>query len=178
MNHALTYFNNVRLPPTALLGSLEKPTSLYASLMQAISRVAVGTIALGCLSIPFMQCYATIGTMYSLRRTVGSPDNRQPILQFRTQQLPILTATAQTFVMSAFAQWATKAFCDSNIEWRVRHGIAAVLKAIGVQHSQAACLAVSERCGAQGLFAHNQMTVLHVSSSVTVDVLTPISLTL
>ena len=164
--HALTTFSHVRLPRSALLGSLEKPANMHANLMDIIWRVAIGTMALGCVALPFMQCYATIGTMYSLRRVIGNgtaPSPRTPILTFRTQQAPILTVAANAYVMQAFQRWAVGRFCDGRVDSRVRHGIAAIFKAVMVQHSQQGALSVSERCGAQGLFAHNQMTSLHVS---------------
>lgn len=166
MNHAITYFDNVRLPSNSLLGSLEKPTSAKANMVQATWRIAVGSMALGCLAIPMMQTYATIGAMYSLRRHVGPLENRIPIMHFRTQQIPILTTTAQVYVMEAFARWATKLFRDTSLDTRVRHGIAAVLKAVMVQHSQASAIAISDRCGAQGLFAHNQISSTFVSTMV------------
>ncbi|KAI0744987.1 acyl-CoA dehydrogenase NM domain-like protein [Earliella scabrosa] len=162
--HALTTFSHVRLPRSALLGSLEKPANMHANLMDIIWRVAIGTMALGCVALPFMQCYATIGTMYSLRRVIGNgtaPSPRTPILTFRTQQAPILTVAANAYVMQAFQRWAVGRFCDGRVDSRVRHGIAAIFKAVMVQHSQQGALSVSERCGAQGLFAHNQMTSLH-----------------
>lgn len=135
--------------------------------MDIISRVAIGTIALGCIVLPFMQCYATIGTMYSLRRTIGpaSAEQPTPILTFRTQQAPLLTVAANAYVMQALQRWAIPKFCDGRLDGRVRHGIAAIFKSVMVQHSQQAAISVSERCGAQGLFAHNQMTCLHVGGS-------------
>ena len=163
--HSLTTFTNVRLPPTALLGSVEKPKNIHANLMEIISRINVGTLALGCLALPFLQCYATIGTLYSLRRYIGpaaDPERRTPILSFRTQQAPILAAAANAYVLQALQRWAISQFCASR-DLRVRAGIAAVFKGVMVQHSQQGALGVSERCGAQGLFEHNQMTCLHVS---------------
>ncbi|OBZ66991.1 Acyl-coenzyme A oxidase 2, peroxisomal [Grifola frondosa] len=157
----MTTFHNVRLPYSALLGSLQKPANFHTNLMDIIWRITIGTIALGCLALPFMQSYATIGTMYSLRRCIGSPANRMPILQFRTQQAPILSVTASAYMMQALQRWAIEQFCDERLDSRVRHGIAAIFKAVMVQHTQAGCMGVSERCGAQGLFAHNQMTALH-----------------
>ncbi|KAI0656604.1 acyl-CoA dehydrogenase NM domain-like protein [Cubamyces menziesii] len=161
LTHSLTTFRNVRLPRAALLGSLEKPADLHANLMDIIHRITIGTLALGCLALPFMQCYTTIGTMYSLRRRIGGPGRQTPILTFRTQQAPILTSAANAYVMQALQRWAIEKFCDSRLDGRVRHGIAAIFKGVMVQHSQQAALGVSERCGAQGLFAHNQMTCLH-----------------
>ncbi|KAI1785917.1 acyl-CoA dehydrogenase NM domain-like protein [Ganoderma leucocontextum] len=164
LTHSLTTFTNVRLPRSALLGSLEKPANLHANLMDIIWRITVGTIALGCLALPFMQCYATIGTMYSLRRQIGpasDPARRTPLLSFRTQQAPILAAAANAYVMQALQRWAVARFCDQSVDSRVRHGIAAIFKGVMVQHSQQGAIGVSERCGAQGLFAHNQMSCLH-----------------
>ncbi|KAI0644435.1 acyl-CoA dehydrogenase NM domain-like protein [Trametes meyenii] len=161
LTHSMTTFHNVRLSRGALLGSLEKPADMHANLMDIIHRITIGTLALGCLALPFMQCYATIGTMYSLRRTIGGPAKRTPILTFRTQQAPILAAAANAYVMQALQRWAIETFCDTRLDGRVRHGIAAIFKGVMVQHSQQGALGVSERCGAQGLFAHNQMTCLH-----------------
>ncbi|KAL1945615.1 hypothetical protein VTO73DRAFT_1617 [Trametes versicolor] len=159
--HSLTRFRNVRLPRSALLGSLEKPSNDHANLMDVIQRVAIGTIAIGCLTLPAMQCTATIGGLYSLRRQVGSGAKRMPILAFRTQHAPILAVAVNAYVVQALQRWAIGQFCDALLDVRVRHGIAAVFKSVAVQHEQQGVLAVSERCGAQGLFAHNQLSCLH-----------------
>jgi len=80
-----------------------------------------------------------------------------PIIRFRTQQLPILHAVAQTIVLDAYGKDAVRRFLQPNLDPRVRHGIAAALKAAMVQHCQSTLYALSERCGAQGLFEHNQI---------------------
>ncbi|KAI0633884.1 acyl-CoA dehydrogenase NM domain-like protein [Trametes polyzona] len=161
MMHALTTFRSVRLPPDALLGSLEKPADGHANLMDVIHRVSIGTIALSCLTLPAMQATDTIGALYSLRRQVGSPGRRTPLLAFRTQHAPILAMAANAYVMQAMQRWAIAQFCDASLDKRVRHGIAAVFKSVAMQHSQQGVLAVSERCGAQGMFAHNQLSCFH-----------------
>ncbi|KAM5537960.1 hypothetical protein V8D89_008436 [Ganoderma adspersum] len=157
ITHSLTTFTNVRLPRSALLGSLEAPASIHANLLDIISRVTVGTIALSCVALPAMKALTTIGTMYSLRRQIGPPARRTPILAFRTQHAPVLAAAADTYVMQALQRWAIERFCDERLDGRVRHGIAAVFKGVMIRHSQQDVIAVSERCGAQGLFCHNQM---------------------
>ncbi|KAI0819314.1 acyl-CoA dehydrogenase NM domain-like protein [Trametes gibbosa] len=159
--HSLTTFHNVRLSRGALLGTLAQPPNVHANLMDIIHRVSIGTIAITGVALSAMQCYATIGALYSLRRKVGSPSKQVPILSFRTQHGPILTVAASAYVMQALQRWAISRFCDKSLDGRVRHGIAAILKAVMVQHSQQGALSVSERCGAQGLFAHNQMTRIH-----------------
>ncbi|TCD65983.1 hypothetical protein EIP91_001930 [Steccherinum ochraceum] len=161
VNHCITYFHNVRLPSTSLLGSLDAQTSNKSHLAEVSWRIAIGSMALGCLAIPLMQIYTTIGVKYSLRRHVGPSSARMPIMAFRTQQIPLVAAIAQVHVLQAYAEWAIKLFRDTSLPMRVRHGLATVLKAVMVQHSQAAAMAISERSGAQGLFAHNQITNLH-----------------
>ena len=153
----------MRLPRSALLGSLDTPASIHANLLDIISRVTVGTIALSCVALPALKALTTIGTMYSLRRQVGPPARRTPILAFRTQHAPVLAAAADTYVMQALQRWAIERFCDERLDGRVRHGIAAGFKGVMIRHSQADAIAVSERCGAQGLFCHNQMMCHYVS---------------
>ncbi|OJT09472.1 Peroxisomal acyl-coenzyme A oxidase 3 [Trametes pubescens] len=159
--HSLTRFCDVRLTRNALLGSLEKPADVHANLMDIIHRVSIGTIAIGCLTLPAMQCTATIGALYSLRRQVGTGAKRMPILAFRTQHAPILAVAANAYVIQALQRWAIAQFCDIRLDARVRHGIAAVFKSVVVHHEQQGVLSVSERCGAQGLFAHNQLSCIH-----------------
>ncbi|KAJ3557101.1 hypothetical protein NM688_g1654 [Phlebia brevispora] len=74
VNHAITYFNNVRVPFSALLGTLDKPTNARVALSHSIWRVACGTMAFGYLTLSMMKALAAIGTMYSLRRHVGGPE--------------------------------------------------------------------------------------------------------
>lgn len=163
VNHAITSFHNVRLPAQSILGSTEKAASPRLALTQSMWRVVVGTIGIGSLALPIMKCYATIGALYSLRRHVGGPGDRVPILHFRTQQIPILTLTAQVYVMEAFVQWCQSVFSDTTVDYRVRHAIAGILKTTIVAHSNAGGIAIADRCGVQGLFAHNQLTTMHVS---------------
>ncbi|THH13462.1 hypothetical protein EW146_g6758 [Bondarzewia mesenterica] len=160
VNHCLTYFNQVRLPRSALLGSIEKSAVPHNDFLQSIWRVTVGSIALGFVGIGAMEVFSTIGALYSMRRTVGPDGARTPIFHFRTQQIPVLTVTAQVYVLKAFSQWAIATFSDTTIDSRVRRGIAACTKAVIVQHSQAAALSISDRCGAQGLFEINQMSTM------------------
>jgi hypothetical protein len=85
------------------------------------------------------------------------PQKGKPILSFRTQQRPILFALAQVAVWEAYADWCIKLFTDKSIEYPIRHGIATAFKAVLTQGTQASLFALSERCGAQGLFEYNHI---------------------
>ncbi|KAI9450514.1 acyl-CoA dehydrogenase NM domain-like protein [Lactarius psammicola] len=155
LNHSLTSFNHVRLPPTALLGSIEKPKDPRSSFFDKINRVAVGTLALSSLCIPSLQ-------VASLRRTIVDASGvSKPIMFFQTQKQPILTALAQTFVLGAMHKQAVAWFTNPKLDPRVRHAVATVHKAVVVQASQTANLVLGDRCGAQGLFEANQFSAMH-----------------
>ncbi|EIN11086.1 hypothetical protein PUNSTDRAFT_64010 [Punctularia strigosozonata HHB-11173 SS5] len=158
VNHAITMFNRVQLPGTALLGKLSPSTSAHADFLQSIWRVGVGTLALSSIALPALRISTVIAYRYSLRRTVRDAHGKpQPIISFRTQQVPIYVALAQTYVLDALHKRAVKHFADNTSDHRVRHGVATVLKSVMMQHSQSSHMVLSERCGAQGLFAYNQI---------------------
>ncbi|KAH9918440.1 acyl-CoA dehydrogenase NM domain-like protein [Fomitopsis serialis] len=162
MNHSLTYFNHVRLPYSALLGSVDRPINPKMSFFHNISRVAIGTIAIGSLGVPALQVASFIAAKYSIRRTVvNNEGQRKPIMDFRTQKIPIVTAVAQSFVMQALHNKMVLLFRDVHLDYRVRHAIASILKVVMIQHAQAAHLTLGDRCGAQGLFEVNQLTAMH-----------------
>jgi len=84
-------------------------------------------------------------------------------MSFRTQKTPIVTAVAQSFVMQALHKKAAAIFCDTLIDERVRHAVAAIFKAVVLGHTQAATLELGDRCGAQGLFEVNQLSAMQVN---------------
>ena len=163
VDHAITYFNHVRLPPKALLGSLEMPTDLRQNFLSVIWRVGVGSLALSLTTIPALKTSAYVAGRYSLRRTVtGANGVPIPIIEFRTQQSPILHTLAQVFVLEAYAKEAVGHFMNTDLDMRVRHGIAASVKAVMVYHCQRSLYDLAERCGAQGLCEHNQIIATQV----------------
>ncbi|OQD65072.1 hypothetical protein PENPOL_c006G10071 [Penicillium polonicum] len=158
LDHAITSFNQVYLPPTAMLGSHRKPANMRTQFLTAINRLGYGTLALSLSAIPGLRCAAFIVGKYSLRRTVLGPEGSpKPIISFRTQQLPILHALAETAVMEPFANWITTKFADTSLDFAVRHGLAVIFKGAMLQYTQKSFANLLERCGAQGVFMHNQL---------------------
>ena len=119
--------------------------------------------------IPVLKCVTYIAGKYSLRRTVGMQDKKGmqiPIISFRTQQLPIHHALAQIAVMKPFANQIIAWFTDLSLEAEVRSGLAVILKAVFVEMAQRSIPQLIERCGAQGLFQHNQIDEFDVSTEI------------
>ena len=131
--------------------------------MKVIWRVGVGSLALSNVTTATLRVGVYIAGKYSLRRKVTAPDGSPvPIIAFRTQQLPIFHALAQAFILDAYAKDAAQRFSDPDVDPQVRYGIAAALKAVMVLHCQTSLYSLAERCGAQGLFEHNQIIQLQL----------------
>ncbi|KAJ5926541.1 hypothetical protein N7516_008314 [Penicillium verrucosum] len=134
VDHAITSFNHVRLPHSALLGALDKPKDTP------------------------MKRSVFVAGKYSQRRHILGPDQKpKPIISFRTQYGPILHALAQISVLDAYTQKNIQYFQDSNLAAPVRHAIGAMAKAVLYKTSQASLFTLSERCGAQGLYENNHI---------------------
>ncbi|KAG1751630.1 acyl-CoA dehydrogenase NM domain-like protein [Suillus paluster] len=159
VNHALTSFHHVRLPPSALLGNLNKSNKIQSDFISSIWRITVGSLALSSYAIPDLQMSSYIAARYFQRRHVtGGHGKPVPIISYRTQQLPLLNAIAQVFVLKALYKWAVGRFTDKSLDDLVRRSIAICSKAVMTQHAQVANYAMSERMGAQGLFEYNRLT--------------------
>ncbi|PYH85117.1 acyl-CoA oxidase [Aspergillus uvarum CBS 121591] len=148
LDHSLTTFDNVRLKASAMLGDLAKPGNLRAQFLFAIGQLRLGSLALSLWTIPFLKCAAFIAGKYSQQRTVqeGVKGDRVPILNFRTQQLPIARALAHVAVMEPLVEWVVSQ--QNNY---------AALKSLFVFNGQESLSALVERSGAQAMFPENQM---------------------
>lgn len=63
--HAITGFKHVRLPPTALLGSLSKPREPRADSFRQIWRVSIGTLSLPIMGVLSIKMVSEITARYS-----------------------------------------------------------------------------------------------------------------
>ncbi|TFK45974.1 acyl-CoA dehydrogenase NM domain-like protein [Heliocybe sulcata] len=163
--HALTYFDRVLLPPTALLGGESKATDPRAAFFGNISRVISGTLSMGAFAVSALRIGCCVAGRYSLRRTVTDASERiqRPIISFSTQYIPVLVGIAQATVMRVFADVSHSRFTDSRNSLTVKHFIAAVFKTTVFQHVHTTLPPLGDRCGAQGLFEVNQLSVLHAN---------------
>ncbi|KAG2097796.1 acyl-CoA dehydrogenase NM domain-like protein [Suillus cothurnatus] len=143
VNHALTSFHHVCLPPSALVGDLDKSNKIRRDFMSSIWRVMVGSLAISSMAISDLQMSSYIAARYFQRRHVTSAYGNP------------------AFVLRALYKRAIEQFMDKNLDVRVRHGVVACCKAVMAQHAQVANHALSERMGAQGLFEYNRLSTLY-----------------
>ncbi|KAJ3878978.1 hypothetical protein F5051DRAFT_371864 [Lentinula edodes] len=159
LDHSITFFDHVQLPPGSVIGSLEESTDIRGDFLRSIWRISTGGLALSITTIPFLRIGVYVAGKYSLQRMVTGMEKgtKMPIIGFRTQQLPILHGLAQIHVLQAFAQTVIPQFRDAKLHMLVRHAISTIFKATAHQHCQSTLFILAERCGAQGLFGYNQI---------------------
>jgi len=164
VDHAITTFDHVRLPATALLGSVDKPKNARSDFFRQIWRIAVGSFALSVTNINALRLSAFIAAKFSQRRMVGAGDMnsefRVPVISYSTSYRPILHAFALASVFEVFAQWAQPLLADTSINMMVRMGIAHTYKATVINATQPTLKELSLRCGWQGIFGFNQISEL------------------
>lgn len=159
LDHSITTFDHVRLPSESLLGAPTPTPNLRTDFLAQIWRVSVGTLSLTLLNIPLLRQSAYIVGTYSARRRISSNvgDRTVPIISFATQYRPVLTALVQTSAFDAFADDAIEAFRDDTLSIEVRHSVATCFKATITVATQTMLAELTDRCGWQGLFAHNRI---------------------
>jgi acyl-CoA oxidase len=164
VKHAITYFNRVRLPSKALLGTLDKDEDQRLAFFKLIHRVPSGAVSVGVIAIVAMRACCYIAGRYSLRRTVTDAFTGKPraIINFSTQYIPILTAIAQTLVMESFSTFARNLFTEARNDLLRRHVVATIFKASVLQLTLPMPIILGDRCGAQGLHEVNQLSAMHV----------------
>lgn len=103
LDHTVTTFDHVRLPPSALLGSHDQVAARRTDFLRQIWRLAVGSLALSIASsVPLLRASAFVAAKYSQRRVVGGKDmsgDGRAVITYATSYRPVLNALvlAQVF---------------------------------------------------------------------------------
>ncbi|KAG6831551.1 hypothetical protein H0H92_009470 [Tricholoma furcatifolium] len=162
LDFSITSFDHVYLPPTALVASdildYATPSRSLEAWWDEIWRIQLGTMAVPAPWISAIKAVAYIGGRYSMHRClVGKRTEPVPIISFRTQQWPIVHATAVGMVMANWFPIIVEQAMKKTADHRVRHALTVITKATICRHFQRCVPEVAERCGAQGTFEHNYM---------------------
>ncbi|KAI1758437.1 acyl-CoA dehydrogenase/oxidase C-terminal [Xylaria castorea] len=158
IDHASTSFRHVPLPANALLGHLHgSPEDERKYFMRAIHRVTVGTLCLSTSNATVLRVSGCIAGRYSAKRRVGAP-NSVPILSFSTQYGPIARTLAHAVVFDKYAIEAMQLFIANAGKPDMENVIASIFKATVLDYTQKALSELVDRCGWQGLYAHNQIS--------------------
>ncbi|KAH8102909.1 hypothetical protein BXZ70DRAFT_889443 [Cristinia sonorae] len=159
LDYSLTSFDNIRLPSTAFLGhSMDPPKDRRELLHGYISRIPIGTSAIGMPAAVSVKLLATLAADYSLRRHVqGSLATKVPIISFRTQALPVLYTTAIAHVLTAWMAHVVDFYVTERNELGTRITLGTVFKTTSIRMALHCCRNLGERLGAQSLFPQNML---------------------
>jgi acyl-CoA oxidase len=160
IDHSLTSFTHVPLPAGALLGNLHGSLEdERRAFMHAIHRVTVGTLCLSTSNAIVLRVAGCIAGRYSAQRRVGAPKS-VPILSFSTQYGPIARILVHAVVFDNWAIESTKMFMANIGKLDMLNVIGGVFKTTVLTYTQKALSDLVDRCGWQGLYAHNQVSKL------------------
>lgn len=160
IDHASTSFHQVPLPAEALLGDIGGASKNdRKDFLRAIQRVTVGTLCLSTSNSAAMLVAGCIAGRYSAQRQVGAP-NSVSILSFSTQYGPIARILAHAAVFDKYAIESIQSFSENVENPDMQNVIAGIFKATVIGYAQKAMSELVDRCGWQGLFAHNQVSRL------------------
>ncbi|KAF4618229.1 hypothetical protein D9613_011551 [Agrocybe pediades] len=164
MGYCITSFDHVQLPLSALLGELEPTINPRIHFLSEIWRIGIGSVCLTSAVIPSLKVAAYITAQYSRRRMISDPRGGMvPIISFRTQQAPILYALVQAIVLEAFFKDIRQYFTDRSLDnITQRNAFSTIFKAIAIAHWRKTSMNLADRCGAQGLFQHNEIVALQM----------------
>ena len=118
VDHAITTFTHVRLPPNALLGDLGDVPDKRAHFFECIERIGVGTLAVSFSAVPALLVSCYVAAAYSKRRFITSAGRKIPVIAIRTQLLPILRGLAFLFHSKMGGSWMTSWWNKLQIIWR------------------------------------------------------------
>ncbi|HLL35356.1 MAG TPA: acyl-CoA dehydrogenase [Streptomyces sp.] len=180
VDHCLTSFDHVRLPREAMLeaahGRLDEDGKLTSSLgnrrkrfLRSVGRVTVGKLCMSAGTLGMARAALTIAVRYAHHRHIGGPKagQRIPLTAHRSHHARLLrslsTAYAMTFLQRAMVdRWTAHDETDREQREETERLIA-IAKGWITWQARDITIECRERCGAQGLFPHNNLADLQLN---------------
>ncbi|WP_438297368.1 acyl-CoA dehydrogenase family protein [Streptomyces sp. HUAS TT7] len=182
VDHCLTSFDQVRLPPEALLeaehGQLAPDGTLSSNVgnrrkrfLRSISRVTTGKLCMSAAAVGASRTALAIAVRYAHSRHISGPKagEQVPLVAHRSHHARLLhslaTAYAMTFLhRSAVSAWSEHTSADKADAER----LVAVAKGWTTWQARTIMIECRERCGAQGLFHVNRLADLQANVEGTI----------
>lgn len=182
VDHAITSFDQVGLPRTALLAGdhadLTTEGAFHSTLgsrrrrfLRSIQRVTTGKLCLSAAALAGARACLTISVRYAHRRHTFAPASRTgvPVFDYRCHQTRLLGVTARAYAATFLLREAIRRCAGpDNTETAEAEVLVAAAKGWITWQSRDIVVESRERCGAQGLLSANRI----------VDLLTPIESTI
>ncbi|GAA2639069.1 acyl-CoA dehydrogenase [Streptomyces axinellae] len=181
VDHAITSFDQVTLPRTALLAGEHADLTAEGAFrsgfgsrrrrfLRSIQRVTTGKLCLSGAALGGARAALTIAVRYAHRRHTFAPASRSgvPVFAYRCHQSRLLGATARAYAATFLLREATRRCADrDDAESAETEVLVAATKGWVTWQARDLVIECRERCGAQGLLSANRV----------VDLITPIEST-
>ncbi|MFB6887171.1 acyl-CoA dehydrogenase [Streptomyces noursei] len=168
LDHSLTNFDQVQLPPDALLqgehGRLDANGSFISPLsssrqrfLRAIARVTPGKIAMSAAACGISRAALTIAVRYAHFRRISAPGGTTvPLAAHTSHHERLISALAYTYAMTALTRQTTKMWVehDETAQAAAEREVA-LTKAWVTWTSRHVATEMRERCGAHGMLVIN-----------------------
>ena len=169
VDHCLTSFNQVRLPPGALLeaahGRLAPDGTVTSDLgnprkrfLRSIARVTAGKLCMSGCGVGVTRAALAIAVRYAHHRHVGGAKQGEvlPVIAHRSHHAPLVGALATAYAMTFWHRETIRAWQEHTEQDRERvEREIAVAKGWITWRAREITTEARERCGARGLFPHN-----------------------
>ena len=182
VDHAITSFDRVTLPRTALLAGEHADLtdegafrsgfgSRRRRFLRSIQRVTTGKLCLSAAALGGARAALTVAVRYAHRRHTFAPASRSgvPVFAYRCHQTRLLGAVARAYAATFLLREATQRCADRDeAESAETEVLVAAAKGWVTWQARDLVIECRERCGAQGLLSANRI----------VDLITPIESTI
>ncbi|MEV7728675.1 acyl-CoA dehydrogenase [Streptomyces sp. NPDC087917] len=185
VDHCLTSFEQVRLPPGALMeaahGQLAPDGTLTSSLgnprkrfLRSIARVTPGKLCMSGCGVGATRAALAIAVRYAHHRHIGGARQGEvlPVAAHRSHHAPLIGALATAYAMTFLHRRSVRAWQEHTEDDRahVEREIA-VAKGWITWRTREITTEARERCGARGLFPHNGIALLpqNIDGAITAE---------
>ncbi|MEU8542305.1 acyl-CoA dehydrogenase [Streptomyces sp. NPDC048717] len=169
VDHSITGFDHVRLPPDALLqadhGRLDRDGRLTSNLgsrrkrfLRSIGRVTQGKLCMSACGVGVSRAALDIAVRYAHHRDISGPRaaERVPLAAHRSHHGNLLRSLATNYAMTFLHRSVVAEWKHHTPDTTARaERTAAIAKAWITWQAREITLECRERCGAQGLFPLN-----------------------
>ncbi|CAL9420343.1 hypothetical protein SUDANB105_01830 [Streptomyces sp. enrichment culture] len=180
VDHCLTSFDHVRLPREAMLeaahGRLDENGRLTSTLgnrrkrfLRSVGRVTVGKLCMSAGTLGMARAALTIAVRYAHHRHIGGPKagQRVPLTDHRSHHGRLLRSLSTAYAMTFLQRAVVDRWTDHDETDREQHEeierLIAIAKGWITWQARDITIECRERCGAQGLFPHNNLADLQLN---------------
>ena len=165
LDNGITHFDHVRVPRRNLLGGdagdwtaagtfVNRVGGRRARCQLSMSRVHPGRLGLTAALVAAGRASVYITIRYSWRRTTFAPGKAGAlVMDYRSHQLPVLTALAKVYAMTFLVNHVKREY----VAGRETRELVSITKALAGWEVSEVIGVCRERCGAQGMFSINRI---------------------